>query len=197
MNYKLTCLLLFTAFSFPCMAQTEDVANVAKITLLNPGLSYETRIGKYQTLYAQAFMNSSLYGETDGFGNADFDFYFDPAATLQYRYYYNAQKRLENERRIEKNSMNYLAAVTEVFFSKMPLKVFSEVEMERRPVWRFGAVWGLQRNFEKHFSVDLNVGLGFLSSKETIFGSSFQRQTVNVGQVTVLGQLNLGFWFGK
>jgi hypothetical protein len=52
----------------------------------------------------------------------------------------------------------------------------------------------LQRNFEKHFSVDLNLGLGYLSSKETIYTT--RAETVNVGQLTFLGQLNIGFWFG-
>ena len=194
MNCKLTCLAILAVLSLKSFSQTEDVTNVAKITLLNPGLSYEARLGKYQTAYAQVFMNLSAYGETDGFGNADFDFYFDPAVTLQYRYYYNAEKRLENEKRIEKNSMNYVAAVGEAFFSKVPLKAFSSEELSRRPVYRSGAVWGLQRNFEKHFSVDLNLGLGYLSSKETIYTT--RAETVNVGQLTFLGQLNIGFWFG-
>lgn len=194
MNCKLICLSILSFLSVSSFAQTEDVTNVAKVTLLNPGLSYEARIGKYQTVHGQLFMNTSAYGETDGFGNADFDFYFDPAATLQYRYYYNAEKRLEKEKRIDKNSMNYVAGVGEVFFSKMPLKAFSLEEAERRPVWRFGAVWGLQRNFEKHFSVDLNLGLGYMSSKETV-STGQAPTTVNIGQVTFLGQLNIGFWF--
>lgn len=195
MNCKLTCFVLLVLFSTKCLAQTEDVTNVAKVTLLNPGVSYEARIGKYQTVHAQLFMNTSAYGATDAFGNIDYDFYFDPAATLQYRYYYNAQKRLERDKRIDKNSMNYLAGVTEVFLSKMPLTQGAQLEQDRRAVWRFGAVWGLQRNFEKHFSLDLNLGLGYLSSKETIYGRTFQPQTVNVGQATFLGQFNIGFWF--
>jgi hypothetical protein len=194
MTCKQTCLLLLVFLSLKVFSQTEDVTNVAKVTLLNPGLSYEARIGKFQTVYAQIFMNTSAYARNEGFSEPSISFYFDPAATLQYRYYYNNRKRLANEKRTDKNSLNYVALVTEAFVSRMPLTTTSVEEESRRPVYRFGAVWGLQRNFEKHFSVDLNLGLGYLTSTET--RSFAQAKKVSVAQPTFMGQLNLGFWLG-
>src|SRR5436190_11412133 len=90
----------------PVYAQDDeiiDVRNVSKITILNPGLSYEMRVGKHQTLYGQVCMNVSAYysyssslGTTSGVN-------LDPAATLQYRFYYNPMTRFEKGRRTEMN----------------------------------------------------------------------------------------------
>ena len=195
MNCKFSLLFLFCCAlvsSGVAQEHEEDATNVAKITLLNPGVGYEARIGHYQTISGQLFMNLSTYAE-DGGSRENIRFYFDPAATLQYRYYYNGGKRAEAGKRIEKNSMNYVAAVGEVFFSRMPLTVYANEENSRRPVYRLGAVWGLQRNFEKHFSLDVNIGPGILSSTETFSQTSTVKHSVS--QVTLMGQLNLGFWF--
>src|SRR5215213_6679834 len=164
MNSKLLCLLIFLASFLAGSSQDVDVS-VAKVTILNPGLSYETRIGKFQTVYGQAFMNvSASYSYSSSMGSNS-KFYFDPAVTLQYRYYYNGMKRMEMERRTEMNSMNYVAAVSEVIFSKMRLSTNYFDEWNRRAITRLGVVWGLQRNYRQRFSLDLNMGLGYMFAK--------------------------------
>lgn len=196
MTFQRNCFLFFLLLATRCLAQSDDVTNVAKLTLLNPGFGYEVRTAKYQTLHAQLFMNTALFGQADAANTPNFQLYFDPAATLQYRYYYNNRKRLQNEKRTDKNSMNYVALVGEVIFSRMPLLSDHDEEMRRRAVNRFGALWGLQRNFQKHFSLDLNVGLGYLVSTGTYGGLLFTPEKRTVSQLAVLGQLNVGFWFG-
>ncbi|MCW3118161.1 MAG: hypothetical protein JWM28_2243 [Chitinophagaceae bacterium] len=37
-----------------------STADIFKVTFFNPGISYEKGIGKFQTLYAQAFLNTSF-----------------------------------------------------------------------------------------------------------------------------------------
>ena len=47
-----------------------------------------------------------------------------------------------------------------------------------------GVVWGFQRNYPSHFSLDLNIGLGYVKAG-----------TVN--GISPIGELNIGFWLGK
>ena len=120
MKSKLSCfvLVLLTLKSYSQNTETE-VTNVLKATILNPGVAYEAKLGKFQTAYAQFFMNTSTYTWENYNGEVDMKFYFDPAATLQFRHYYNARKREEKEKRTAMNSMNYVAFVAETFFSKI------------------------------------------------------------------------------
>ena len=145
MNFRLLLLISFTGccgLSSLSQEPDVDVTNVTKITILNPGLSHERRIGKFQTVYGQFFMNLSTVGDYSNSYDPNIRFYFDPAVTLQYRYYYNAYKRPELEKRTAMNSMNYIALITEFIASKMPLSADYFEESSLRAINRFGAGWG-------------------------------------------------------
>jgi hypothetical protein len=195
---SLSCALLIFSHAFSQKKKTNsgDVTDVVKITFINPGFSYEGRIGKLQTIYGQAFMNvsstktsgSSYYGES-------YKFYFDPAVTLQYRYYYNYNQRSDRGRRTEMNSLNYIAPVYEGIFSRLPLDPNKYLPTtDRRLVSRAGFVWGMQRNYQGRFSLDLNLGLGAMFAKSTyytVFGTPAEViQTIP----TFMGQINIGLW---
>jgi hypothetical protein len=178
--------------------KNDDVTDVLKVTFLNPGIGYEKRIGKFQTLAGQLFMNTSTSFSNTAFVRNELTLYFDPALSLQYRYYYNYKRRSDNDKRTDMNSMNYLAASYEVFFSKANLTELYSPEIDRRPIQNIGIVWGIQRNYKKRFSLDLNLGLGYLSAKATTYNFSLNSTTsITTGQVSFLGQLNLGFWLNK
>lgn len=197
MTSKLLCLSLLLASFFAASSQDIDVTNVARATILNPGLSYEAKVGKFQTLYGQAFMNlSASYSYSSNMGSSS-EFYFDPAVTLQYRYYYNGMKRMEMEKRTEMNSMNYIAFISEVIFSKMSLSDEYFNEENRRPITRLGVGWGLQRNYRQRFSLDLNLGLGYMFAKGTTYDYNYQTKEANVSIPTFMGQINLGFWLNR
>src|ERR1700754_636872 len=109
---------LFTLTGFSQNSDAIDVTNVSKVTIINPGLSYEHRIGKLQTLHVQAYMSPSFgIGFSDAIGTTSF-FYIDPAVNLQYRYYYNARARQEKGKRTAMNSLNYIGPVYDALFSK-------------------------------------------------------------------------------
>lgn len=200
MFFKLmtTALLLFGA-SIQTFSQDiqVDVTNVTKVTILNPGISYEAKIGKFQTVYAQGFMSvSGYFSYSDALG-ADSKFYFDPAADLQYRFYYNGMKRFEMEKRTEMNSMNYIAVMSEFVFTKMRLSNNYLDESSRRAISKFGVGWGFQRNYAQRFSLDLSLGVGYLMSKGTQYISNGQSVKRNISMPTSMGQLNLGFWLNR
>jgi hypothetical protein len=193
-----TCTLIAISGFSQKKGQDEiiDVTNVTKATFLNPGISYEARIGKKQTLFGQAFMNTSFsYSYSDYFGS-DFSLYWDPAFTAQYRYYYNGSRRQEKGKRTAMNSMNYIGTVYEVSFTRAPISGKYWGEENRRALNRIGAFWGFQRNYKGRFSLDLNLGLGYMFGKSTIYdGTGFISQTG--GDFSMLGQINFGFWLNK
>lgn len=170
-------------------------ADVLKITFLNPGVSYEKSIAKSQTLYGQVFMNTSGYFSYSSSRGYSSKFYFDPALTIQYRFYYNGKRRLKKGKRIEMNSMNYLTALFEGVLSKRPFATGVE-DIKRRTISSFGLAWGFQRNYKRRFSFDMHLGLA------TYFGKSVVRtypQIIreNTSQLSFASQINIGIWLNK
>lgn len=53
-------LLLISANCFSQNQERPDITDVTKVTFFNPGISHEKRIGKFQSLYGQAFLNTSF-----------------------------------------------------------------------------------------------------------------------------------------
>ena len=182
MNHKLiwSVLLLFATVAAFSQQDETDVTNVTKVTIINPGLSYEARIGKFQTLYMQGFMSMSGYFSYSDALGTESAFYFDPAADIQYRYYYNGRKRFEMEKRTEMNSLNYVTVMSEFILSKMRLTTDYIDESKRRAISRFGVGWGFQRNYAQHFSLDLNLGFGYLLSKGTSYNWNGQLTTKTI-----------------
>ena len=191
-------LLIFISTNCFCQGKTQpDITDVTKVTFFNPGFSYEKRMGKFQSLYAQAFMSTSFaVGFSDALGFSS-SIHFDPAFTLQYRYYYNSAQRQAKGKRTEMNSLNYVSAVLQTVFSNVNISSSYLPEEKNRAVNILGVAWGFQRNYKKRFSLDLNLGIGYLFTTATTTDNGGQNNTRNVGQVTTTSRLNLGFWLNK
>ena len=196
---KITFLFLF-GLSTCCFAQEKlqtDIVNITKATFLNPGISYEKRVAKFQSIIGQAFMNTSIsIGYSSSLGNTS-SIRFDPALSFQYRYYYNYEGRQKKGKRTEMNSLNYLSPTIGTIFSKKRISASHYIENSRRPISTVGVVWGIQRNYKKRFSLDINLGLGYLFTTATLPDNTGQTVKENVGKFSTLGQLNLGFWLNK
>jgi hypothetical protein len=189
-------LILIPANCFCQSIGNSDIANVTKITFFNPGISFEKRIKTFQSLYVQIFMNTSFsIGYSEALGNTS-SLYFDPAATLQYRYYYNSAAREAKGKRIEMNSINYVSFILETTLITERILLVDYTKKEHYPLIKFGAGWGFQRNYKKRFSIDLNFGVGSLFAKTTTNGTG-QLAIKNIRKFTTLGQLNLGFWLNR
>ena len=134
-------LLLLILISANCFSQNKGNANitdVTKLTFFNPGVSYEKRIGNFQSLYAQAFMSTSMgLGYSSSLGFTSF-IYFDPALTLHYWYYYNSAKREAKGKRTEINSLNYVCAIVKTTFSKGSISSSYYPEKHRRAINTLG-----------------------------------------------------------
>ena len=160
MNAKVGLFIVLIFIGTNCLAQGEnetDITNVTKVTVLSPGISYEKRIAKYQSLFIRGFMSISGYAEFGGaLGNTS-AIYLDPALQLGYRYYYNFTRRQDKGKRTELNSLNYITAIWETAFPKIGISSSDYVEDDRRPINTVGLAWGLQRNYEKRFSIEETI----------------------------------------
>jgi hypothetical protein len=200
MRLTTICLVLLLAISTKSFSQYKGEPNTTDVTIVNflsPGVSYEKTIGKFQTLFGRAYASGSLnVAYSDYFGDS-FYFTVDPAATLQYRYYYNYTQRRDKGKRTDMNSLNYISPTFETVFTKEALSDMHYTEEHRRPVSTVGLLWGMQRNYEKRFSLDLSLGLGYLFAKATIYDYNGQSEKINYSKVATMGHFTLGFWLNK
>lgn len=174
-------------------AQSDDVTSLVKLTLVNPGVSFERRVGRMQTIYVQPFLKTSLYLTGRSFALIPYDvtthYYFDPAVSVQFRQYYLTRRQKRKERNHELNSMNYIGLYEEVFFSKKP---FYQQVGSRRGYNRLALVWGWQQTVTKRFSFDLDLGYGYFFPLKPFYYSTGEKME-ELLQPRVMAQLNIGF----
>jgi hypothetical protein len=195
MKFKYRLLILPFLIGLNCYSQENtDIISLTKLTFLDPGISREIRIAPLQSVFLQAFMATSAYFSYSSTFGTNGGVYFDPAAKAQYRYYYNMEKRVEKEKRTERNSMNYVGGSAQTVFTDGAYTNEHVNEDERRPVNTIGIIWGLQRNGAKHFSFDLNLGVGYLFGKGTKLDETGLHYSSPMSEFTGIVSLNLGFW---
>ena len=171
-------IILFIAYSESCYSQAKDtqsdVMTVYRLNILLPGFSYEKRVSKLTTLYLDASLNIITSS-----GRFLSDIHLGPSAMAGVRNYYNIKKRENKGLRTTLNSANYISPI-----------LFASTAKVRSSGPDFfgviGAVWGLQRNYQSKFSLDLNAGLGYGFSSYP-----------SIKELQIINQLKLGIWLNK
>ncbi len=137
-------------------------------------------------------MNTSFFlGYSDAVGITS-GIHFDPAATLQYRYYYNSVAREAKGKRTDMNNLNYVSFILETTLITQKFLLVDYTKKDHHAVKELGIAWGFQRNYKSRFSLDLNVGGGYFFAKTTTIDNG-QLVTKSTGEFTTLGQVDLGF----
>jgi hypothetical protein len=96
------------------------------------------------------------------------------------------------------NSMNYLGPIAQVIYTKQPFTEYGVEEANRRPLTMIGAQWGLQRNYNSRFCLDLNLGLGYQFGKNTEFDINKGNYVSSVtGRPALIADIKLGFWLNR
>jgi hypothetical protein len=166
-----------------------NVESLFKINFLSPGIAYEAPLSKKITLYSELYSTINLsirrgFSSVNG-SNNEIKVYLLPIINEQLRFYYNGEKRNEKNKRVEKNSMNYLAA--SAFFMGGNKNNFLTSEIQ------FGFLWGLHRNQPKGFSLDLNIGPGIALPTSTNNYLYTNTQT----RFVLFSDVKIGIWLGK
>ena len=186
-------LLIFSVHLFS--QERAAITDLAKINIV--GLSYEKSMGTYRSLYANGFLSASFaYSYSSSFGS-EFNSYVVPGVGAQYRFYYNAAKREAKGKRTALNNQNYLAPALETIFSKRRLEYQHIDEPNPRPVSSLGLLWGMQRNYPKHFSLDLSLGYGVVMGKTTQMDFAGGTTSKNRFYPSPLGWILIGFWLNN
>ncbi len=193
--FRLITFCIMISFGVTAVAQeAPTTASVLKIALIDPGVSYEQKIGDKQTIAIQGIIRSRIsLGYSSALGTTS-DIYFDPALNLQYRYYYNLEKRFTKGKYTYQNSGNYLTALTEAQLSKIPLNPDASDEHDRRLVHSVGAAWGFQRNYKSHISLDIQLGGEFSYGRTTTYLVGANRQKNWHGRFSEMIRIQFGFW---
>lgn len=145
------CFFTFSSINAQNQPSVED--GLFSVNILTPGLEYEYGLTNSTTLDLSVGSGFAYRKGTFGEG---FGVY--PVFGVQYRYYYNLNKRLEKGKNISNNSGNYIALSGTVQGGK---PIIGDLEFTEGYFGVIGPVWGLQRYYGAGFKLDLNLGAGY------------------------------------
>ncbi|MGD1946883.1 MAG: hypothetical protein ACFB0A_11640 [Croceivirga sp.] len=171
----MTCRTLVSLFLFVLCSNLFAQQQVEKqqwsLDVLLPGVTYEVGLSKKTTLNANLGFGFGLRGDGQ---NTEYGIY--PTGILQYRYYYNFQRRLDKGKRIARNTGNYLSPLV-AYTSGEP--ILGDYQINEGGF--VGLAYGLQRtgrkgfqwnflfgpgiDFEGEFALIINFKLGFVLGK--------------------------------
>lgn len=149
---NITALILSLLFSGMLLAQSTQ-KNILKVNIINPGITYETAISKYSTLNLDANVSFGYnYSNQDGSFFKGFPFW-----RLQYRNYYNLDKRTTSHKNTIGNSGNYVSIHSSYYYGlNSDRNYFNFLDG-----LTLGGTWGIQRTYKSGLNINLNTGLGY------------------------------------
>lgn len=158
-------LLCFFIASIGIAQSGKNVENhQLTLNILLPGIVYEQGISQNSTITAEATMGFA-YRESD-FVESGFGIF--PIGRLQYRHYYNFDRRLDKGKRIAGNTGNYIAPTIAIQGGKA---IIGDLDYVSDYFGGVGAVYGLQRTGQKGFQFRFEIGPGyFFDEFESNFG---------------------------
>ena len=147
-----------------------------RFSILPTGVHYEMLGNKKNSIILSAQINHTAGW---GYANANFLFYYliQPKLTIEYRYYYNQNRREKKKRWTDFRSLNYLGILMENKGDQYPVFVFYKKRSSEKTVYDrnfchhevsyLGPVWGLQRTIgeRKRMYWSTEIGIGYNISK--------------------------------
>lgn len=160
-------------------AQSQSTQDQFSLNFLIPSAEYEWSVSKNSTIDAIAGLG---FGYHDAVYLDEPEYGVFPQFEVQYRYFYNFEKRMDKGKKVTENSANYIAVVGAVGFGD---PVIGDMELVDDYTGFIGPAWGLQRVYRSNFKLNLNLGagLGFNDLGDTYFSP--------------LIDIQLGFKLGK
>ena len=148
--FSIACIFLF---SLNAISQDITTNNQFSLNLIFPSAEYEVGLSDHSTIDATvgvgfAYHKSVYSGEAYG---------IYPGLELQYRYYYNFDKRLDKGKKISENSGNYITGMASITSGD---PILGDLEFASDYGGFVGPAWGLQRVYNSGFKLNLNLGLG-------------------------------------
>ncbi|OAB79577.1 hypothetical protein [Cochleicola gelatinilyticus] len=173
----------FTLIFFICWAglvsAQEEVATetVWRLNFINPGVEFETPVSSLSTFSTNFGIGyNGSYPELTFGGDTGIVYVIAPFLDIQYKHFYNLDKRNAVGKNVEENSGNFISARIVARGSSIADNVIRKSDFD----FAIGPTWGIQRAFGKiHFLFD--VGPQFYFDTEG-----------NNGFWLLMAQLNIG-----
>jgi hypothetical protein len=129
--------------------------SVTVLPLLLPGINHEIRLNRLQSLHLNLGTGLTISATPGTNNGVNTSIYLIP--TVDFRHYYNLEKRVVNNRNITRNSGNFLALRVRHRFP--PISGTGIYPYDRNAT-QLGGVWGIQRNYLSGFYLGLSLGPG-------------------------------------
>ncbi len=184
---KLLLIIFTTAITLSAIAQDEQLQaltkaeqssdvekGILKLNFLPMSLSYEFRVERLMTMMVEP---SFSFTWTNGVP------YFSPHVNVYFRHYYNFNKRNLKGKRTAKNSANFVGATMVFNFWNAAYTPSMESDGYIR-YFSVGPVWGIQRNYRRHFSLGINLAPLISLGNQGI-------------KLDAMAMITLGFWLGS
>lgn len=182
MKKRKVIYLFISLFSLFCMnrvsSQEKNTKKVWRVNFLNPGVELEIPVSNNSTFstglgigYGGSYPHTST-------GGSGFLYSINPFLDLQYKLFYNFEKRKTKKLSIDNNSGNFISAR----LLTRGNTISSNFNMTTNFDFAVGPTWGVQRKYGKKFHLLFDVGPIYYfdsNGKGNIFPIMFQ--------------LNLGF----
>ena len=139
----------------------------------------------------QIALRSEIGFDTRIFGGIFYDkteYVLEPVITAEPRWYYNLNKRVKKNRRIDGNSGNFISLKTSYHPDWFVISNYDNV----RIVSDISVVptWGIRRNIGNHFTYETGIGIGYL-----YYFSKDAGYSENKSDVAVNLHLRIGYRF--
>lgn len=164
MRTSLMALCLFlTVFSVSAQNTVQKASVEKSIFGVQTGflgiwLHNESKLTNSLALRSEIGFDSGIYGGSVMFGD-ETNFFLTPVITIEPRWYYNLEKRLDKEKSIDKNSGNFIGL--KISFNP-DLFVISNQEGIQVPNQIFIIPkWAMKRTLGEHFTYELGIGIGY------------------------------------
>lgn len=133
---------------------TIETEKIWRVNFLNPAIELEVPTGKKSTFSSALGIGYSGAYPDLTFGGSGFVYIIAPFLDLQHKWFYNFEKRSQNQKRTEGNSGNFWSIR---FISKGP-SLAENISRTSDFDFAIGPTWGLQRRYSKNFHLLFDIG---------------------------------------
>lgn len=160
MKEKITVLL----FLFVILTANAQTASVEKSVFgvqtgfLGLWVNHEAKLTNSIALHSEIGLDAEMWYHKDSFYE-DFGFVASPVLTLEPRWYYNLNRRVNKSKKIENNSGNYISLKTMyhpdwfLISSHDNVNIVSDLTVV--------PTYGLRRHIGQHFNFEFSTGIGY------------------------------------
>lgn len=180
--------LIFCGLSLIAKSQTASVEQSVfglQTGFLGAWVHNESKLNNSLALKGELGFDTGIWGGTfyDKTG-----FILVPVITVEPRWYYNLEKRVQKNRRVDGNSGNFISLKTSyhpdwfVISNYDNLRIVSDISIV--------PTWGIRRNIGNHFNYETGIGVGYV-----YYFAKNAGYAENEGDVAVNLHLRIGYRF--